>query len=64
MIAVVLLASPLGGAAVTGVVLRWHEIQQSRSAVTSAIATTSLPSAGETQNDIEPPENDFGTTHH
>lgn len=54
MITVVLLASPLVGAAVTGVVLRWHDIQQSRSAATPTTTTTTLPSAGDLQHQIEP----------
>ena len=63
MIAVVLLASPLVGAAVTGVALRWHEIQQSRPAATPTTTTTTLPSAGEPQNQIEPLEDSFGAAH-
>ena len=57
MIGMVLLASPLVGAAAAGVVLRWQEIQDSRSATTTTTTTTTAPtSTSGPQRQTEPLE--------
>ena len=62
MIGMVLLASPLVGAAAAGVVLRWQEIQESRSAATTTTTTTTTTaptSTSEPQRQTEPLEESF-----
>ena len=60
MIGMVLLASPVVGAAAAGVVLRWQEIQDSRSAATTTTTTTTAPtSTSEPQRQTEPLEKSF-----
>ena len=60
MIGMVLLASPVVGAAAAGVVLRWQEIQDSRSAATTTTTTTTAPtSTSEPQRQTEPLEESF-----
>ena len=57
----VLLASPVVGAAAAGVVLRWQEIQESRSAATATTTTTTAApaSTSEPQRQTEPLEESF-----